>query len=530
MKKWYTLLEVIEFPLKMLFIAIVVMGIGDIIINPNITVYTSIPSTEVQLVSQLVKFFGSFLMSCFPMFMIIKLLSKRYEDSVPAYVGVVAYVLFNVITMFLGSTELPKYCYSAIMGLQIDASVTNISNIGIRFPLVTGLVSSIIIVVITRICYGNSRKRFTYGILSFIDNDSWALFTTLIFTAVAAVLVTFGWPMFIGSLATIFQYIADDINNPLNMFLYGICERVLSLLNLQDLIHQPFWFGELGGRWMDSFGQVYLGDVGVWTALMSQGFETVGYGKFITPYYVINLFAMPGMYLAFFILHTDKMEKRRFALFFVVATFISILFGTLLPVELLLLIMAPALYILHLIAMSSLYAIFTILSVALGYTFTGAIETAMPGNLVSLLPYIGRTEYGQAVLFILIVGAVFFIVYFAMTMLYYKVLSGDYFSVKSEAKKKDIFISAVGGLSNIRAINSSLNKVVVRLYDSTQIEYELLKEIDVYKVSETRAGTVMEFGPASTTLRGGVLKELNKYLKEQKEKPAVVQKFEVEDS
>ena len=530
MKKWYTFLEVIEFPLKMLFIAIVVMGIGDLFINPNITVYTSVPSADMQLIAQMVKFFGSFLMSCFPMFMIIKLLSKRFEDSVPAFVGVVAYVLFNVITMFLGSTELPAYCYRAIMGLQIDASVTNISNVGVRFPLVTGLVSSIIIVVITRICYGNSRKRFTYGILSFIDNDSWSLLTTLVFTSIAAVAVTMSWPILIGGLSTVFQFIADDINNPVNMFLYGVCERVLSLFNLQDLLHQPFWFGELGGRWMDSFGNSFLGDVGVWTALVSYGYETVGYGRFITPYYVINLFAMPGMYLAFFLLHTDRMEKRRYVLFFIVAALISIIFGTLFPFELLILVMAPSLYLMHLVAMSSLYGVFTILSTVLGYTFTGTIETAMPGTLVSLLPYIGKAEYGSTLLVILIVGVIFFALYFVMTFIYYKVIAGDFISIKSNARKKDVFITAVGGVANIRAINSSLNKVVVRLYDTTQIDYELLNEIYVYKVSETRAGMVMDFGPSSTTIRGGVLKELNKYLKEQKEKPVVNQTFDVEDS
>ena len=57
------------------------------------------------------------------------------------------------------------------------------------------------------------------------------------------------------------------------------------------------------------------------------------------------------------------------------------------------------------------------------------------------------------------------------------------------------------------------------LYDPTKLNYRLLEEIDVFKVSESRAGFAIEFGPNSTIIRKGVVKEWKKYQEELLRKP-----------
>ena len=519
MKKWYSLLEVLQFPLKMLFVAIVLMGLGDFFVNPNITPYINVTNETILMLCRFTKYLGSFLISIFPMLLVIKLLSKRYEDSVPAYVGVIAYIVFHIVTMFVASVDLPNYCYSAFMGMQIDSKIALLSASGIRYPLVTGLLSCIIVVVITRICYMSSRRRFTYGVLSFVDNDSWSLITTMFWVIVAAVLFSIGWPYAISFINQIFEMIASDIYNPINMFVYGFVERIMSILGLDVLIRNPFWFGNLGGSWMDAFGKTYLGDVNIWTALTTQNLDTFGYGRFITPYYVINMFAVPGMIWAMFFLHTDKMEKRRYAFFFILATIVSVFTGTLFPLEILLLISAPVLYFMHVFSMSALYAIFTAASVNLGYTFTGTLDTAMPGTLTSLIGFLGNENYSETIMIVLGVGIAYFALYFLMTNLYYKVLAGEFLDINKNDYILDTFIDAIGGVANIRIINSSLNKISVLLYDPTRLDYELLKEIDVFKVTETRAGYNIEFGPNSSIIRKGVVKKWKTYQEELKRKP-----------
>ncbi|MDD6468234.1 MAG: PTS transporter subunit EIIC [Erysipelotrichaceae bacterium] len=521
MKRWYSLLEIVQFPLKMFFIAIVLMSMGDFFINPNITPYIYVQNEMILTFCQFLKYLGSFLISSVPMLVVIKMLSKRYEDSVPAYVGVVTYLLFHIVTMFVASTDLPSYCYSTMLGMQIDSKASMLSSVGMRYPLVTGFLSSIIVVIITRYCYHNSRRRFTYGILSFIDNDSWSLLSSMVLTTVAAVLFSLGWPYFLGGLENIFSFIAADIYNPANLFAYGVTERILSVFGLQDLIHNPFWLGNLGGSWMDAFGKSYTGDVSIWTALIAQNLDTFGYGRFITPYYVMNIFAVPGMLLSFYCLLTDKMERRRYGLFYLLAALTSIFAGTLIPLEIFLLIAAPALFFLHILGMSALYAFFSTLSIGIGYTYTGSLTMAMPGTLISLLPYLGVPEYSEAIMTIVSIGFTYFFFYFAVTRLYYKLLSGDFLNPKHNKERLDTFLEAVGGVANIKIINSSLNKISIYLYDPTLLDYELLNDLDVYRVAETRAGLSMEFGPSSTILKDGVRREMKRYQKELAAKPVV---------
>ena len=120
---------------------------------------------------------------------------------------------------------------------------------------------------------------------------------------------------------------------------------------------------------------------------------------------------------------------------------------------------------------------------------------------------------------ILIVGVIYFILYFLMTNLYYKVLAGDFLDIHKNEDTLFTFIEAIGGVANIRIINSSLNKITVMLYDPTKLNYRLLEEIDVFKVSESRAGFAIEFGPNSTIIRKGVVKEWKKYQEELLRKP-----------
>ena len=530
MKKWYSLLEVISFPLKMLFFGTLILGLGDFFLNSNITPFIPITNDYLILLCTGLKYLGSFLISCFPMLIVIKLLSKRYEDSVPAFVGIISYIVFHVVTMFVCKTDLPSYYYSNVMGITTTIHINGLGLFGTYSPLVTGLVGSTVVASLTRWCYLRSRKRFDYGVLSFIDNDSWALISSVVWSVILGIAFSFGWPYVIELLTGIFEFIGSDIYNPANLMVYGMLERILSVLHLQDLIHVPFWFGELGGSWMDNFGLLYTGDVSVWTALISQNLDTLGFGRFITPYYVLNIFAVPGMLLAFLSLHTDKMERKRYVLFFVLAILVSANTGIVLPLELFLIVAAPFLFFFHMVASGALYAIFASMSVMLGYTFTGSLNQAMPGTVISIIPYVGDVTYEQTLIYILAIGGIYALMYFLVTRLYYKVLSGDFLEVGANARRKERFIQAVGGIENVRIINSSLNKVTVHLYDPTKMDNEELLEIGAYRIAETRAGTLIEFGPKSTILKDAVRKEMKKYQEEQKAKPVISDTmFDVEE-
>lgn len=90
MSKWHSLLEFMQFPLKILFLATVLLGVGSAIINPNVAFLWSVTNQNIIRTSEMFRYIGAFLINIFPVLVYLKVLSKKFEDSVPVIVGVIA--------------------------------------------------------------------------------------------------------------------------------------------------------------------------------------------------------------------------------------------------------------------------------------------------------------------------------------------------------------------------------------------------------------------------------------------------------
>ena len=235
----------------------------------------------------------------------------------------------------------------------------------------------------------------------------------------------------------------------------------------------------------------------------------------------MNIFAIPGLLVGIFSTISDRLTRKRYALFLAIAIIVSAMTGMLWPVELFLVITAPALFLMHSVAMSSLYAILASMSVTLGYSYTGTLAYALPGTIVSAIPYLTNVKYLNTLFILLIVGIIYFVGYLFMTRSYYFILSGDFLDRKKNRHYRDQFIQALGGIANVRIINAAVNKLVVSLYDPSKMDIETIKELGAYRIVETRIGTEIELGPRSVNLHRGIAKVLKKYLQQQASKPVV---------
>ena len=99
MRRWHSLLEIIQFPLKMLFVAIILTGLGTLITNQSLSVFWSVNDRNILLLADLFKRTGSFIIINFPFFVMIKFLATKSNSSVPIMIGITGYVLVLVITM-----------------------------------------------------------------------------------------------------------------------------------------------------------------------------------------------------------------------------------------------------------------------------------------------------------------------------------------------------------------------------------------------------------------------------------------------
>jgi len=507
MRRWYTLIEILQFPLQVLFLAMVFMGLSGVILNPNFNTIFNINNALVIQIAEMFRYFGGFIIMNFPMLILIKALAKRYDDSVVVFTGILGYVMFHVVTMFFAPTNLPSQAYYALLGIQVDAAtLMDSTTTGILTPLQTGIVGLVIVLSITRWSYHSSRNRFTYGALGFIDRNVQAAINTVFFSMIAGVIIAFVWPWFIRGSVSMFTFLSEDLNNPINLFMYGILDRLYAVLNMSGLLRGLFWFTGLGGTWINPFGQSFLGDINVWISQTSYSIFGLGAGRLITPYFVLNIFAVPSMLAGIYGVYTDKMERRRYRLFFILAGLVSAISGTLLPLEIFLLVSAPLLFFFHLLMTGSIFALFEALNVYLGYTFSGNPLTATPGSIIDMIVYWRNVDLMKSLLIIVLVGSITGLLYLAATTYYFRKGAVNLVDVNELEHRLSAFLASVGGIDNIRMIHAAPTKLTVQVYDRSVIDFSKIHHYDVSRIVETRAGYSLSYGAPSHMLWEEVMK------------------------
>ena len=122
MRRWYTFIEILQFPLQVLFVAMVLMGLSGVILNPNFNTIFLIDNKLVILMAELFRYFGGFIIMNFPLLILIKALAKRYDDSVVVFTGILGYVMFHVAMLFFAPTNwvsgwLASWIRRSVLGL-----------------------------------------------------------------------------------------------------------------------------------------------------------------------------------------------------------------------------------------------------------------------------------------------------------------------------------------------------------------------------------------------------------------------------
>lgn len=509
MKRWHSFIEIFQFPLKLLFIGCILIAVSSLFLNSNIAVYWSVDNETVLQLAYFMRTIGNFIIVYFPFFVLVKMMARKGSQAVQNEIGILGYFVFLITTMYFSSQSLSSTAYSSVFGLALSTSSIPGMDGSTHYPLQTGLIGALLVGALARFVYRRSRFKSQYGFFSFIDKNSFAILIMLLASFGLGLIFSFVWPIGIRFLFGIFDFIASDINNPMNLFVYGILDRVLAVFNLGGMLRYGFWFTELGGSWIDIAGASYVGDVSIWMAQTARNVFPMGYGRFITPYYILNLFAVPGMLIALYRLFTDKIERRRYRLFFVLAILVSLLAGTLLPLEIFLLVMAPLLFIMHVLTTGCLFGLCQAMNLNLGFSYSGNTVSAMPGNLFDLLIYVRNPEAFTIISKICIIGVIIFVLYFAMTYLYYDVLAVDLFNTGLTKKKVEGFILAAGGLENIKRINSSIFRLTIQVQDASLINFEQFQRLGADKVFEVKAGYAIQFGAGSTIIKNQVKRRLN---------------------
>ncbi len=517
MRNWHSFYEILRFPISLLYIALLLLGLGNALSNPAFSTLYSVENSGTLALAEVLTRTGSFLLTNFPLFCLIRLVTRKAGSATSITSAIAGYIAYLAVLMCFTVQSVPSInttAFSSILGLSTSNANVVGSGGGVRYPLQTGQVATLIISIITLGCFRRSRRHSEYAFLGFISKDALCVVQTIFWCALAGFVVAIIWPAVLQGLNSQITFIAADTTNPVNLMFYGILDRIMNLLGLSTLIRSPFWYGASGGSWISVAGVNVAGDVNIWTAQLSASALTGSAGRFITPYYVLNLFAMPGLLWGAYSIQTDAFERRRTRGFYILATLLSLFSGSLLPLELTLLFLCPLLYVLHLCYTGVLYGILHVLKIYLGFNYTGTNTIAvLPGTLLEYLTYLNNPSLRRTLLGILAVGAVTFLVYYLTTRLYFYHLAVDVFHTGQKNELIQHTIEAVGGVENIKNMEASPFRLVISLYDPAKLNARQITDLGSLRVYETKAGYAITFGAASTMIRQGILNEMRSQIR-----------------
>ena len=509
MQNWHSLYEILQFPIRVILFAVFLLGTGNLLVNDAFSMFISVDNQIVLLLAQAMIRLGTMVIVNYPLIFLIRLVTRRAGSATAIISAFLGYLSYLIMTMYFARTDLPSTAYSSILGISATTLSTTFVQGTVRYPLQTGVIAAGIVAVITLTCYRRSRYHSEFGLFGFISKDTWCVINTCILCAAAGTAVAYVWPLVIQAITYVIDFISSDTTNPINLSIYGIFDRFLTTLNLGSLIKAPFWYGTSGGSWISMSGISIAGDVNIWTNQLNASAISGMTGRFITPYYIVNIFAVPGMLWAIYSIHTDRLERRRLRGYYILFSIISIFMGGALPLEMTLFLLCPLLYLIHIGIVGILYSVFQSMHVYLGFNYTGTNTVAvMPGTLLEYLGYFRNASLYHSLIVVAIVGVICFFGYFLITRLYFQYLALDVFRTGGKQRFVDGTIEAVGGLDNIKLIHSSDTRLVISLYDPTKLNVDRLRELGSLRVYDTKAGHAITFGAASTIIRMGINEKL----------------------
>ncbi|BEP29076.1 N-acetylglucosamine-specific PTS transporter subunit IIBC [Helicovermis profundi] len=323
-----------------------------------------------------------------------------------------------------------------------------------------GVLGGIIIGIIAGNLYNKYHDIELPSWLGFFGGKRFVPIVTSLTAIVLALMAGYGWPLVQSGIDQIGQFIIST--GVFGVFAFGALNRLLIPIGLHHVINNLVWFvfGSYNGANGDLW-RFFAGDPSA--------------GIFMTGFYPVMMFGLPGAALAMYVTAKKDRKKEVAGLLFSVA-FTAFLTGITEPIEFMFMFLAPALYLVHALLTGLSMAVVYLLGIHHGFTFSaGAIDYFLNMGLSTkgwlLIP----------------VGLVFGIIYF--TLFYFIIKIKD---LKTPGREdEDIIVSskgsidnlalsyieALGGKTNILNVDACITRLRLDVKDNKNINENELKKL-----------------------------------------------------
>lgn len=421
-------------------------------------------------------------------------------------------------------------------GSMQEGTLANV--VGIQ-SLEIGVFGGIIVGLGVAFLHNRFYKIRLPNVISFFGGTRFVpIISTLVYIVVGVVLY-FVWPFLQNAIYALGNLVLNS--GYVGTLIYGFIERLLIPFGLHHVFYLPFWQTGLGGSMMID-GVMVSGAQNIFFAELAspatQEFS-VSATRFMSGKFPLMIFGLPGAALAMYTCARPEKKKVAGGLL-LSAALTAMITGITEPLEFTFLFVAPAMYAVHCIFAGLSYMLMHILGVGVGMTFSGGIIDLI---LFGVLQGNAKTHW----LWIPVVGAAYFAVYFAvfrlMTKKFNYVTPGResdddetrlYNRADVEAKKKaeeaggtiptepnmappvktdegsekanepstsELILEGLGGINNIANLDSCATRLRVTVNDSGLVTDDLLKKSGAAGVIRHGSGVQVVYGPQVSVIK-----------------------------
>lgn len=366
-----------------------------------------------------------------------------------------------------------------------------------------------------------------HQVLSFFGGTRFVpIISALVYTLVG-ILMFFVWPVIQSGIYSVGEFVLNS--GYVGTWVYGFMERLLIPFGLHHVFYLPFWQTGVGGT-MEVGGQLIEGAQNIFFAQLADPTVSkfaVSATRFMSGKFPLMIFGLPGAALAIY--KTAKPEKRKAVSGLLLsAALTSMITGITEPIEFTFLFVAPVLYEIHCVLAGLAYMLMHLFNVGVGMTFSGGLIDMF---LFGIMQGNRKTSW----IWIVVVGVVYFIVYYFLFTLLIKKMDlktpgrDDSDEVKLynrsdvEAKKgkndwqndksaneeaadkiSQMICNGLGGKKNISDVDCCATRLRCTVFKSELVNDDILKASGASGVIHKGNGVQIIYGPKVTVIKSNL--------------------------
>ena len=366
-----------------------------------------------------------------------------------------------------------------------------------------------------------------HQVLSFFGGTRFVpIISALVYTLVG-ILMFFVWPVIQSAIYSVGEFVLNS--GYVGTWVYGFMERLLIPFGLHHVFYVPFWQTGVGGT-MEVGSQLIEGAQNIFFAQLADPTVSkfaVSATRFMSGKFPLMIFGLPGAALAIY--KTAKPEKRKAVSGLLLsAALTSMITGITEPIEFTFLFVAPVLYGIHCVLAGLAYMLMHLFNVGVGMTFSGGLIDMF---LFGIMQGNRKTNW----IWIVVVGVVYFIVYYFLFTLLIKKMDlktpgrDDSDEVKLynrsdvEAKKgkndwqndksaneeavdkiSQMICNGLGGKKNISDVDCCATRLRCTVFKSELVNDDILKASGASGVIHKGNGVQIIYGPKVTVIKSNL--------------------------